>query len=154
VVIRWAKAVKPRVIILENVEEFQDWGPLLDDGAPVPAAAGAHLPALARRSENCGYEVETRELRACDYGAPTTRKRLFVIARCDGLPIVWPEPTHGHGRVPWRTAAECIEWCLPCPSIFERKRPLAENTLRRIARIRVRDRAVRLRRGGAVHHPG
>ena len=82
-----------------------------------------------------GYDVEWRELRACDYGAPTTRKRLFVVARCDGQPIVWPEPTHGPGRAaPHRTAAECIDWSLPCPSIFGRKKPLAENTLRRIAR--------------------
>lgn len=90
-----------------------------------------------------GYEVEWRELRACDYGAPTIRKRLFLVARCDGLPIVWPEPTHGAPespevlagkRKPWRTAAEIIDWSIPCPSIFERKKPLAENTLRRIAR--------------------
>jgi DNA (cytosine-5)-methyltransferase 1 len=134
VVIRWAKAVKPRVIILENVEEFQDWGPLLDDGRPCPLRRGLTFRRWLGGLRNCGYEVETRELRACDYGAPTTRKRLFVIARSDGLRIVWPEPTHGAGRVPWRTAAECIEWCLPCPSIFERQRPLAENTLRRIAR--------------------
>ncbi|MFV8867568.1 DNA cytosine methyltransferase [Serratia fonticola] len=90
-----------------------------------------------------GYEVDYRELRACDYGAPTIRKRFFMLMRCDGRPIVWPEPTHGDpkslevqsGKLkPWRTAAECIDWSIPCPSIFERKRPLAENTLRRIAR--------------------
>jgi DNA (cytosine-5)-methyltransferase 1 len=151
VVIRWAKAVKPRVIILENVEEFQDWGPLLDDGRPCPLRRGLTFRRWLGGLKNCGYDVEVRELRACDYGAPTTRKRLFVIARSDGLPIVWPEPTHGAGRVPWRTAAECIEWVLPCPSIFDRKRPLAENTLRRIARG---PEAVRDRRRGAVHHPG
>lgn len=90
-----------------------------------------------------GYVVDYRELRACDYGAPTIRKRFFMLMRCDGRPIVWPEPTHGDpkslevqsGKLkPWRTAAECIDWSIPCPSIFERKRPLAENTLRRIAR--------------------
>ncbi|EHD9587130.1 DNA cytosine methyltransferase, partial [Salmonella enterica subsp. enterica serovar Stanley] len=90
-----------------------------------------------------GYTVEYRELRACDYGAPTIRKRFFMVARCDGQPVVWPEPTHGDpkseavksGRLkPWRTAAECIDWSIPAPSIFERKKPLAENTLRRIAR--------------------
>jgi len=134
VVTRWAKAVKPRVIILENVEEFQDWGPLLDDGRPCPVRRGLTFRRWLGVLRNAGYEVEVRELRACDYGAPTTRKRLFVIARSDGLPVVWPEPTHGAGRAPWRTAAECIEWVLPCPSVFERKRPLAENTLRRIAR--------------------
>ncbi|ALX97163.1 DNA methyltransferase [Serratia fonticola] len=90
-----------------------------------------------------GYVVDYRELRACDYGAPTIRKRFFMLMRCDGRPIVWPEPTHGDpkslevqsGKLkPWRTAAECIDWSIPCPSIFERKRPLAENTMRRIAR--------------------
>jgi DNA (cytosine-5)-methyltransferase 1 len=79
--------------------------------------------------------VEWRELRACDFGAPTIRKRLFLVARCDAQPIVWPEPTHGPGRAhPHRAAAECIDWSIPCPSIFERRRPLAEKTLRRIAR--------------------
>ena len=87
-----------------------------------------------RQLQNEGYEVDMRELRACDYGSPTIRKRLFIIARCDGQPIVWPEPTHGRGLVPYRTAAECIDWSIPCPSIFERKRPLADATLRRIAR--------------------
>jgi DNA (cytosine-5)-methyltransferase 1 len=89
------------------------------------------LDALKRN----GYEVDANVYDAADYGTPTSRKRLFLIARCDGLPIVWPEPTHGKGRAqPWRTAAECIDFTLPCPSIFERKRPLAENTLRRIAK--------------------
>lgn len=134
VVVRWARAVKPRVICLENVEEFQDWGPLLDDGRPCPLRRGFTFRRWVAQLRNCGYEVEARELRACDYGAPTTRKRLFIIARSDGRPIVWPEATHGPGRLPYRTAAECIDWSLPCPSIFDRKRPLAENTLRRIAR--------------------
>jgi DNA (cytosine-5)-methyltransferase 1 len=87
-----------------------------------------------KQLENLGYKVECKQLRACDYGTPTIRKRLFVIARRDGLPIVWPEPTHGKGLKPWRTAAECIDWTLPCPSIFERKKPLAEATMRRIAK--------------------
>jgi DNA (cytosine-5)-methyltransferase 1 len=134
VVIRWAKRVRPRVIMLENVEEFADWGPLTDDGKPCPLRKGKTFNLWLNQLRRFGYRVEHRELRACDYGAPTTRKRLFVIARCDGLPIVWPEPTHGPGRLPYRTAAECIDWSLPCPSIFERARPLAENTLRRIAR--------------------
>jgi DNA (cytosine-5)-methyltransferase 1 len=134
VVVRWAKAVKPRVIMLENVEEFQDWGPLDEQGAPDRERRGFTFRRWLAQLENCGYRVEMRELRACDFGAPTTRKRLFIIARCDGEPIVWPAPTHGHGRQPYRTAAECIEWSIACPSIFERKRPLAENTLRRIAR--------------------
>ena len=134
VVIRWARAVRPRVIILENVEEFQDWGPLLGDGRPCPDRKGLTFLRWKKQLENCGYKVGCRELRACDYGAPTIRKRLFIIARCDGLPIIWPEPTHGTGLLPYRTAAECIDWSLPCPSIFERKRPLAPATLRRIAK--------------------
>ncbi len=133
VAVRWAKAVRPRVIFLENVEEFQTWGPVLADGRPCPDRKGVTFRAFVRRLERLGYRVEWRELRACDYGAPTIRKRLFLIARCDGQPIVWPTPTHGPGRLPYRTAAECIDWSVPCPSIFDRARPLAENTLRRIA---------------------
>jgi DNA (cytosine-5)-methyltransferase 1 len=134
VVYRWAKAVRPRVICLENVEEFADWGPLLEDGRPCPIRRGMTFRRWWRQLENLGYELDARELRACDYGAPTSRKRLFIVARCDGRPIRWPEPTHGQGRTPYRAAAECIDWTLPCPSIFERKKPLADATLRRIAR--------------------
>jgi len=134
VVIRWARAVRPRVIILENVEEFQTWGPLDENGIPDPAKKGLTFRRWLGELKACGYEVELRELRACDYGAPTTRKRLFVIARCDGQPIVWPAATHGPALAPYRTAAECIDWSLPCPSIFDRARPLADNTMRRIAR--------------------
>jgi DNA (cytosine-5)-methyltransferase 1 len=135
VAIRWARRVKPRVIMLENVEEFQDWGPLLEDGRPCPERRGKTFALWRDQLRAAGYQVEMRELRACDYGAPTTRKRLFVIARRDGLPIAWPAPTHGPGRAhPYRTAAECIDWSILCPSIFERARPLAENTMRRIAR--------------------
>lgn len=135
IAIRWAKAVKPRLIFLENVEEFQDWGPVADDGRPCPLRRGLTFRRWKAALENLGYAVELRELRACDYGAPTTRKRLFVIARCDGQPIVWPEPTHGPGRpLPWRVAADCIEWSHACPSIFTRERELAEATQRRIAR--------------------
>lgn len=133
VVCRWAREVKPRVIALENVEEFQHWGPLLDDGKPCPERRGLTFRRWVAQLRNLGYAVEWRELRACDFGAPTIRKRLFLIARCDGQPIVWPEKTHGPGLQSYRTAAECIDWSLPCPSIFERDRPLAEATLRRIA---------------------
>lgn len=83
--------------------------------------------------EDLGYAVDWRVLCAADFGAPTSRKRIFLIARCDGLPIVWPTPTHGQGLLPVRTAAECIDWSIPAPSIFARKKPLADNTLRRIA---------------------
>jgi DNA (cytosine-5)-methyltransferase 1 len=143
VVVRWAATVKPRVIILENVEEFQTWGPLTIDNRPDPDKKGQTFRSFINALKRQGYHVEWRELKACDYGAPTSRKRLFLIARCDGRPIVWPEPTHCEpdrlevytGEMkPYRTAAEIINWSLPCPSIFERKRPLAENTLRRIAR--------------------
>ncbi len=134
VVIKWARLVRPRVILLENVEEFQTWGPLGDDNRPCPLRKGLTFRRWCAQLESLGYAIEMRELRACDYGAPTIRKRLFVVARCDGAPIVWPEPTHGPGRQPYRTAAECIEWSLGCRSIFMRDRPLAEATLRRIAK--------------------
>jgi DNA (cytosine-5)-methyltransferase 1 len=133
-VVKWAKQARPRVIILENVEEFATWGPLTDRGEIIKSRAGETFRAWLRQLRRLGYRVEHRELRACDYGAPTIRKRFFLIARCDGQPIVWPEPTHGPGREhPYRVAADIIDWSIPCPSIFERKRPLAENTLRRIA---------------------
>ncbi|WP_206108365.1 DNA cytosine methyltransferase [Paenibacillus thiaminolyticus] len=143
VAVRWAATVRPRVIILENVEEFKTWGPLTEDGQPDISQKGRTFRSFVNALRRHGYKVEWRELRACDYGAPTIRKRLFLVARCDGRPIVWPEPTHGDpaspevksGKLlPWRTAAEIIDWSIPCPSIFERKKPLAENTLRRIAR--------------------
>lgn len=143
VAVRWAATVRPRVIMLENVEEFKTWGPLLKDGYPDPDRKGRTFNSFVNALRRQGYRVEWRELRACDYGAPTIRKRLFLVARRDGRPIVWPEPTHGDPEsvevksrklLPWRTAAEIIDWSIPCPSIFERSRPLAENTLRRIAR--------------------
>ena len=133
VAVRWAATVQPRVICLENVEEFITWGPLTQDGRPCPRNRGREFRAFVNALHCLGYAVEWRELRACDYGAPTSRKRLFLVARRDGQPIVWPEPTHGPGRKPYRTAAECIDWSIPCPSIFERERPLADATLRRVA---------------------
>jgi DNA (cytosine-5)-methyltransferase 1 len=136
VAVRWATAVRPRIIVLENVEEFQTWGPVLfATNKPDPKRKGQTFRAFIRKLERLGYRVEWKELRACDFGAPTIRKRLFLIARCDGQPITWPTPTHGKGTAqPWRPAAECIDWSLECPSIFARKKPLATNTLRRIAR--------------------
>ena len=196
IVIRWALDVGPRVMMLENVEEFKTWSPLIEIppkpdlphemigsfigpvypgySRPDPARVGetfrafvdmlttgipANHPALAECCEflnisldseeatrlvhGLGYTVEYRELRACDFGAPTIRKRFFMVMRRDGQPIVWPEATHGDPKspavlagklAPWRTAAECIDWSIPAPSIFGRKKPLAENTLRRIAR--------------------
>lgn len=170
VILKWAmSAVAPRCIFMENVEEIQTWGPLVDvNGAmrPDPARAGetfkgfiamlttgiskAH-PAFAdaceflkidpqseygdRLSRGLGYSVDYKILKACDYGAPTIRKRFYLVARNDGQPIVFPQPTHGSGKglKPYRTAAECIDWTIPCPSIFGRKKPLAVNTQRRIA---------------------
>ncbi|HCA3691043.1 TPA: DNA cytosine methyltransferase [Klebsiella aerogenes] len=196
IVIRWALDVGPRVMMLENVEEFKTWGPLIEippkpnlphemigsfigpvypgHSRPDPACVGetfrafvgmltngipVNHPALAECCEflelspdseqakrliaGLGYDVDYRELRACDYGAPTIRKRFFMVMRRDGQPIVWPAATHGDPKsptvisgklAPWRTAAECIDWSIPAPSIFGRKKPLAENTLRRIAR--------------------
>lgn len=155
VVILWAKRVRPEVILLENVEEFRDWGPLTADNRPCPERRGQTFKAWVGELKRLGYKVEHRELRACDYGAPTIRKRLFLVARCDGRPIHWPEPTHGRPgsaevlagkRLPWRTAADIIDWSLPCPSIFDTSeeimekhglravRPLQDATLRRIAR--------------------
>ncbi|HEP6427770.1 DNA cytosine methyltransferase [Burkholderia cenocepacia] len=143
IALRWAATVKPRVIMLENVEEFVTWGPLGADGRPCPKNRGRTFRSFVNALARHGYRVEHRELRACDFGAPTIRKRLFLVARRDGLPIVWPTPTHGDPKSaavsagtlqPWRTAADCIDWSIPCPSIFERDRPLKDATLRRIAR--------------------
>jgi DNA (cytosine-5)-methyltransferase 1 len=134
VVTRWARAVRPRIIFLENVEEFEDWGPLGPDNRPIPEKLGKTFRAWVAQLRNLGYDVQWRTLVAADYGAPTTRKRLYLIARSDGQPIVWPEPTHGQGRAqPWRTAAEIIDWSIAGRSIFNRQRPLKEATLRRIA---------------------
>lgn len=154
IVLRWAAKVRPRVIILENVEEFQTWGPVRK-GKPVKELAGTTFQKFVGQLRALGYTVEWRELVAADYGAPTTRRRLVLIARCDGRAIVWPERTHaprGSAEVrsgkllPWRSAAEIIDWSLPCPSIFATKdeirerygisavRPLADNTVRRIIR--------------------
>lgn len=124
----------PRVIILENVEEFRDWGPLDKACKPINVQRGESFKKYVEKLVGASYTVEHKVLRACDYGAPTIRKRLFLIARCDGQPIVWPAPTHGDGLKPHRTAAECIDWSMPCPSIFERKKPLAAATCRRIAK--------------------
>ena len=133
IALRWAGTVRPRIIMLENVEEFQTWGPVRR-GKPVKSKKGQTFRKFVGQLESLGYKVEYKVLRACDYGAPTIRKRFYLIARCDGLHIVWAEPTHGEGRKPYRTAAECIDWSLPCPSIFGRKKELAVNTQRRIAK--------------------
>lgn len=132
-VYRWARATKPAVIFLENVKEFEGWGPLRADGCPDKRFIGKTFRCWMRRIARLGYVVEHRMLDASLYGAPTRRRRLFIVARRDGQPIVWPEFTHGPGRLPLRTAAECIDWSLPCPSIFERKRALKPKTEWRIA---------------------
>ncbi|MBV6549912.1 DNA cytosine methyltransferase [Acinetobacter soli] len=142
VALRWAAKTRPRVIMLENVEEFKTWGRATENGRPCPKHKGETFRSFVKALRYQGYQVEWRVLVACDFGAPTTRKRFFLVARRDGLPIVWPKPTHGKpesadvikGKLkPYRTAAECIDWSLPCPSIFTRSKPLADATLRRIA---------------------
>lgn len=134
VVVKWAAAVRPAVIMLENVEEFATWGPLDEAGIPIASKRGETFAEWLSQLRGLGYTVDYRSLVAADYGAPTTRKRLFLIARCDGEPIVWPTPTHGKGRArPWVPASEIIDWTIPCPSIFGRKKPLADKTLIRIA---------------------
>lgn len=140
VALRWVHAHRrihgtgPRVIILENVEEFQTWGPVDAEGIMQPSNSGKTFRSFVGSLRRRGYVVEWRELRACDYGAPTIRKRLFLIARNDGKSIQWPEQTHGEGLKAQHSAAECIDWSIPAPSIFDRKRPLADNTCRRIAK--------------------
>jgi DNA (cytosine-5)-methyltransferase 1 len=162
IAVKWGKAVAPRVICLENVEELTTWGPLHERHThgctlrksrkrkklgmvPCLKRCTFHQPIRERAGETwreflaelraIGYVVEWKLLKACDYGAPTTRRRLFLIARRDGKPIVWPQPTHGPDRAaPFRTAAECIDWSVPCPSIFARKKILKPKTEARIAR--------------------
>jgi DNA (cytosine-5)-methyltransferase 1 len=147
VTLRWAAKCKPRIIMLENVEEFKTWGPLLVDAdgnfKPDPAKKGKTFESFIRQLKAHGYDVDYKEMRGCDHDTPTIRKRFFLVARRDGRAIRWPAPTHAApgsiamraGKLkPYRTAAECIDWSLPCPSIFERKKPLAEATLRRIAK--------------------
>lgn len=165
VAVRWAGVKHPRIITLENVKQILQWGPLIAkrcpktgrvvklDGTvaglgecvpvrqqhlvPDPARAGQTWRAFVRALERQGYVVEWHVLCAADYGAPTTRSRLFMVARCDGAPIVWPEPTHfknpKRSQKRWRSAAECIDWSIPGRSIFERAKPLADATLRRVA---------------------
>ncbi|WP_028686504.1 DNA cytosine methyltransferase [Pseudomonas fulva] len=164
--LKWAGKKRPRVISLENVKQILQWGPLvakrdkaagrvmkLDGtvatiGERVPVQRQFLVPDPKRRGttwrrfvhllEGMGYQVEWRVIKACDFGAPTSRERLFMIARCDGQPIVWPEPTHAKnpakGQQKWRTAADCIDWTVPSKSIFSRKKALADATLRRVAK--------------------
>ncbi|MGO4405984.1 DNA cytosine methyltransferase [Bosea sp. RAF48] len=145
VILLWAQEVKPQIILLENVEEFRDWGPLGADGMPIKEQKGREFARWVRGLEARGYMVEFKELRACDYGTPTIRKRLFVVARRDMKPIIFPKPTHGAGLIPYRTAAEIIDWSIRAPSIFMTKadakaeglniiRPLADKSMARIAK--------------------
>jgi DNA (cytosine-5)-methyltransferase 1 len=166
VAVRWAVLVPVRMIMLENVEEFLTWGPLIevepDVFKPDPLRKGETFKAfvaalstglsldhpaiddvkaalgdnfdLSAIEKGLGYSVEWKILKACDYGTPTIRKRLFLVARNDGQAIEWPTPTHGKGLQPYRTAADIIDWSVPVRSIFNRKRPLAEKTMARIAK--------------------
>jgi len=140
VVVDWAVEVRPAVICLENVPEFVTWGPLDEEGQPDKARAGETFQEWKRVLERIGYVVDHRVICAADHGTPTVRRRLFLVARCDGRPITWPAATHapaaectGKGLDAYRTAAECIDWTLHAPSIFERTKPLAAATQRRIA---------------------
>ncbi len=164
--LKWAGMKRPPVISLENVKQILQWGPLVakrckstgrviklggeiaESGEVVPVSYQFLVPDPKRRGQTwavfvaelqrLGYAVEWRVIKACDFGAPTSRERLFMIARCDGQPIVWPEPTHAKnpikGQQKWRTAAECIDWTIPSKSIFGRKKDLAPATLRRVAK--------------------
>ncbi|OZY35645.1 DNA cytosine methyltransferase [Pseudomonas lundensis] len=164
--LKWAGKKQPRVISLENVKQILQWGPLVakrcklsgrviklgggiaEPGEVVPVSEQFLVPDPKRRGQTwavfvaelqrLGYAVEWRVIKACDFGAPTSRERLFMIARCDGQHIVWPEPTHAEnpakGQQKWRTAAECIDWSIPSKSIFGRKKDLAPATLRRVAK--------------------
>ncbi len=166
VVTKWAGKTKPLILSLENVKQIRQWGPLIAkrckktgrvmklDGTiaergervprneqflvPDPKRRGKTWRRFLRALQGLGYDVEHRLLKACDFGAPTSRERLFLIARCDGEPIVWPKPTHAakpaKGQKPYHTAAECIDWSVPGKSIFNRPRPLADATMRRIAK--------------------
>lgn len=166
VVVKWAGIAKPRIISLENVKQIRQWGPLIAkrckvtgrvlrlDGSvampgdrvprgeqflvPDPKRKGTTWAKFQASLKTLGYVVEHRIIKACDFGAPTSRERLFMVARLDGHPITWPEPTHAakpaKGQLPYRTAAECIDFSLPSQSIFERKKPLADATMRRIAK--------------------
>ncbi|MBS7050946.1 MAG: DNA cytosine methyltransferase [Ruminococcus sp.] len=152
---RWAGLVRPRVIMLENVEEFKTWGPLNRRHHPIKSKQGKTFERFVQQLTDLGYKVEFRELVAADYGAPTMRKRFFMIARCDGKPIVWPEPTHAPAdseevkaglKKPYVGAYTQLDFSLPCPSIFDTSeeikekygiravRPLAQKTMDRIAR--------------------
>lgn len=161
VAIRWAALVPVRIIMLENVEEFLTWGPVVD-GKPCKERKGETFKAfvaalstglsldhpaiddvqaalgddfdLSAIEKGLGYQVEWKIIKACDFGAPTIRKRLFLIARNDNQPIQWPTPTHGTDLIPYKTAADIIDWDVPVRSIFNRKRPLAEKTMARIAK--------------------
>lgn len=128
----WIDAVRPKVIGLENVKEFLKWGPLDNEGKPIKARAREFFNAWLGKIQARGYRVEWRILDAHHYGVPTSRQRLYLVARCDGRPFVWPEPTHGPGLIPYRTAAEIIDWSIPCPSIFNREKPLKPKTERRL----------------------
>ncbi len=163
--VRWAGQVQPRIITLENVKQILQWGPLIakrdkatgrvvrldgtvaEPGVRVPVGQQHLVPDPKKQGSSwlrfvaalraAGYDVEWKVLCAADYGTPTTRTRLFMVARCDGAPIVWPEPTHfknpAKGQQKWRAAAECIDWSIQGKSIFDRAKPLADATLRRVA---------------------
>lgn len=132
-IIPWLRETRAAALMCENVQEFRTWGPLDADGYPIKERRGEDFDRWIREIRGLGYHIEHRILHASHYGAPTRRRRFFMVARRDGVPISWPRITHGPGLSPFRTAAECIDWSIPCPSIFERARPLVEKTHWRLA---------------------
>lgn len=157
VLIRWARQTQPDTITLENVQEFAEWGPVDAHGERINARKGENFRAWCRAIERSGYRLEYDVLNAADFGAATTRKRLFLVAQkvSTGQRIVWPTATHGPGRAhPYRTARDVIDFSLPCPSIFGRSKPLAEPTQRRIARALATHGHVGLIQTGYGERPG
>lgn len=159
-VLRWVEHLLPRAVLLENVIEWQDWGPIGSNGRPLKSRKGETFAAFLAGLASLGYRVETRVLNAADYGDATTRRRLFVQARRGRGPIVWPTPSHAAEPSPmfggprWRAAREVIDWTLPGRSIFGRERPLAEATLRRIAEGLRRFGSAQLAEAFLVHLKG
>jgi DNA (cytosine-5)-methyltransferase 1 len=140
-VVRWVEYHRPSWLVVENVAEWEHWGPVGDNGIPLKSKRGAFFHAWVQAIQAAGYRVDWRRLNAADYGAATSRDRLFVVARRGNRAPVFPEPTHsrtvggelpGMGLPRWRAAAEVIDWSIPCPSVFTRRRPLAPKTLARI----------------------
>lgn len=134
ILVEWARQTSAQVLSLENVIELLSWGPLDEDGQPIKERAGEDFQLFCQALRDLGYAIEWRELDSADFGAATRRKRLFMMMRRDGQPIIWPTPTHGPGRIPYQTFRGCVDWSVETPSIFGRKKDLADSTCRRVAK--------------------